>query len=339
MSERPAETQAAAPGAPPPDAAEVVRRLELTLGRRIDGLLHGDHAGRVPGLGSEAGETRLYQPGDDPRRIDWNVTARARDPHVRDAVAERDVESWLVVDLSPSTDFGTARCTKRDVVVAAAGALALLTCRSGDRVGAHVLTHEGVTTFPARSGRMHARALLDAFAGAPRPDPAARPDGPGPDLGDALERLARHTRRRGLAAIVSDFPGDGRWVPALRSVAGRHETLAVEVLDPRELDLPDVGLLVVTDPETGDEREVRTDDRGLRERYAAAARARREGIARCLRGRAVDHVVLRTDRDATADLVAWLVRRPRRVAHLRRQQLLGTGHAGRTGRAARGGRP
>ena len=134
---------AAAPGTalgPPPRAAEIARRLELALARRVDGVLHGHHAGRVPGLGSEAGETRRYVPGDDPRRIDWNVTARARTPHVRDAVAERELESWLVVDLSASTDFGTARCTKRDLVVAAAGALALLMSRAGDRIGAHVLT-------------------------------------------------------------------------------------------------------------------------------------------------------------------------------------------------------
>jgi uncharacterized protein (DUF58 family) len=322
---------AAVPAAPaPPDAAETVRRLELTLGRRVDGLLHGDHGGRVPGLGSEAGESRRYAPGDDPRRIDWNVTARSQDPYVRDAVADREVESWLVVDLSASTDFGTARCTKRDLVVAAAGALAMLTSRSGDRVGAHVLTHEGVATFPARAGRAQARALLDAFGRAPRPDPAARPTGTGPDLGDALERLARQTRRRGLAVVVSDFPASGSWVPALRSVATRHETLAIEVLDPRELDLPDVGLLVVADTETGEQREVRTSDAGLRRRYAETARAQREATATALRERAVDHLVLRTDRDATADLVAWLVQRPRRLTHLRRQQMVGTGRGGRS---------
>jgi uncharacterized protein (DUF58 family) len=310
--------------------AEILRRLELTLGRRVDGLLHGDHEGRVPGLGTEAGESRLYVAGDDPRRIDWNVTARAQLPHVRDAVAEREVESWLVVDLSPSTDFGTARCTKRDLVVGAAGALALLSARSGDRVGAHVLTAAGVVTFPPRAGGAHVRALLDALASTPAPDRAGGPRTRGPDLGDALDLLARATRRRGVAAVVSDFPGTAGWVPALRGVAARHETLAIEVLDPREMDLPDVGLLVVADPETGDQREVRTGDPALRRRYAEAARARREATAATLRALAVDHVVLRTDRDATADLVGWIARRPRRLAHLRRQQALGTMHGGRS---------
>lgn len=314
---------------PTPRAAEIVRRLELTLARRVDGVLHGRHAGRGPGLGSEAGETRRYVPGDDPRRIDWNVTARAQGPHVRDAVAERELESWLVADLSASTDFGTALCTKRDLVMAAAGALALLASRAGDRVGAHVLTSAGIATFPARAGGAQARALLAALAGAPRDDRARRPVGRVPDLTEALDRAGRQARRRGLVAVVSDFPGDGGWAPAMRSLAARHETLAIEVLDPRELDLPDVGPVVVTDPETGDEREIRTGDAGLRRRYAAAARAQRRATAAALRARAVDHLVLRTDRDATADLVAWLARRPRRLASGRRHQAVSAGTGGR----------
>ena len=322
----------AAPGprpVPRPDAAEAVRRLELTLGRRIDGLLHGDHAGRIPGLGSEAGESRRYAPGDDPRRIDWNVSARSQDPYVRDAIADREVEAWLVVDLSASTDFGTARCTKRDLIVAAAGAFALLASRAGDRVGAHLLTTDRIVTFPARAGGRQARALLDALASAPRADAGPPPAAGGPDLGDVLDRLARHTRRRGLAVVVSDFPGAGTWIPAMRTVAARHETLAVEVLDPRELDLPDVGLLVVSDAETGEQREVRTGDAGLRRRYAESSRAQRRATAAALRERAVDHLVLRTDRDATADLVAWIAQRPRRLAHLRRQLMVGA-HGGRS---------
>lgn len=315
-------------GEPPrPVATEIVRRLELTLGRRVDGLLHGGHAALVPGLGSEAGESRRYTPGDDPRRMDWNVTARVQEPHVREAVAEREVESWLVVDLSASTDFGTARCTKRDLVVAAAGALALLTCRSGDRVGAHVLTPDGVATFPARAGTGQARALLDAFARAPLPDRDVAAGRRGPGLGEALDRVVRRTRRRGLAVVVSDFAGDG-WLPGLRAVASRHEMLAVEVLDPRELDLPDVGTIVVGDVESGAVREVRTGDAEVRRRYAGASRARRRATAAALRERGVDHVVLRTDRDAGSDLVGWLARRPQRLVHLRRRHLAGAGLGG-----------
>ena len=315
--------------APSSGAAEVLRRLELTITRPVDGLLHGDHVGRLPGLGSEAGETRRYLPGDDPRRIDWNVTARAQLPHVRDAIAERELETWLVVDLSASTDFGTARCTKRDLVVTAAGAVALLASRAGDRVGAVVLTPEGVTTLPARSGGVAARALFDVLAAAPVPDRNEPATGCGLHLGHALDLLARQGRRPGLAVVVSDFAGVVGWAGPLRQVTARHETMAVEVLDPRELDLPDVGLLVVTDTETGEERDVHTGDAELRRRYAAAARAQRRAAAAVLRERAVDHLVLRTDGDAAADLVGWLAQRPRRLVHLRRQRIM----------AAGGGRP
>src|SRR5690606_32150385 len=157
----------------------------------------GADGGHPPGRGCEAGESRRYVPGADPRRIDWNVTARSREPHVRDAVADRELESWLVVDLTPSMDFGTARCTKRDLAVMAAGALALLTSRNGDRVGAHLLTPTGLATLPARTGGTQARAILDAISSACR-DPGAAAGGPQADLGDALARAARGAGRRGL---------------------------------------------------------------------------------------------------------------------------------------------
>jgi uncharacterized protein (DUF58 family) len=303
------------PAPPPaPSPAEAVRRFELALSRRIDGLLHGDHAGRLPGLGTEPGETRRYVPGDDPRRIDWNVTARSRAPHVRDAVADHELSTWLVVDLTASIDFGTARCTKRDLVVTVAGALAVLASRGGNRVGALLLTTAGVATLPPRSGHLHLMALLHRLIAAPRSD------GTGPDLGAALGRLTRPATRPGLVVAVSDFPPGGTWAPALRLAAARHEMLAVEVLDPRELDLVDVGMLVVVDPETGAERDVATGDAALRRRYAALARDRRAATAATLRGAGVDHLVLRTDRDATADLVGWLARRPERVARMRRRR-------------------
>ncbi len=242
------------------------------------------------------------------------MTARTRTPHVRDAVADHELTTWLVVDLTASVDFGTARCTKRDLVVTAAGALAVLASRGGNRVGALLLTTEGVVTLPPRSGHLHLMALLHRLIAAPRSD------GTGPDLGAALGRLTRPATRPGLVVAVSDFPPGGAWAPALRLAAARHEMLAVEVLDPRELDLVDVGMLVVVDPETGAERDVATGDADLRRRYAALARDRRAATAATLRGAGVDHLVLRTDRDATADLVGWLARRPERVARMRRRR-------------------
>lgn len=292
---------------------EVLRRLELAVTRRLDGLLQGDYRGLVPGHGSEFGETRRYVPGDDVRGMDWNVTARMQAPHVRESIADRELESWLLIDLSPSVDFGTARCTKRDLAIVAAGSVAFLTEGSGNRVGAHIVTADGVTSVPARGGRAHVRALLHQVITAPRHD-----GGGGAAFAEGLARLARPSVRRGLAVVVSDFLAREPWEAPMRLVGTRHELLAVEVLDPREMELPDVGRLVVVDPETDNVRSVRTDDSRLRARYAAAALEQREAHARSLRSARADHLVLRTDRDWLIDLVRFVALRRRRVDHLRR---------------------
>jgi uncharacterized protein (DUF58 family) len=299
----PARTGAAsdADRRPAPRPEHVLRHLELTVTRRLDGLLLGDHRGLVPGHGTEAGDTRVYAPGDDVRRIDWNVTARAVEPHVRETVAEREVATWLVVDLSASLDFGTAACTKRDLALNVSAAAGLLAARAGNRLGAILLTGDGLVTVPARSGRAHARAVLHRLLTAPRVE------GGGPtDLGDAVRRLARPGHRRGLVVAVSDFLVASSWEDSFGMVAGRHDVLAVEVVDPIELELPDVGTMFVSDPETGRQREVRTSDRGLRQRYARSARAQRDGIAAGLRRIGAEHLVLRTDRDWLVDLARFL---------------------------------
>ena len=303
---------AAAPALDGP--AEVLRRLELAVTRRLDGLLHGDHRGLVPGHGSEPGEARPYQPGDDVRRIDWNVTARMQEPHVRDTVADRELETWLLADLSASLDFGTARCRKRDLVLAAAAATGFLTQRGGNRLGAVLVgSAAGAATVPARGGRDHLRGILHRIAGAPSAEGQGEVD-----LGAALRRLDRSMPRRGLAVVLSDWLGPPSWSDGLRAVTVRHDVLCVEVVDPRELELPDVGLLDLVDPESGRRRSVDTGNARLRARYAAAADERRDDLARAFRGAGADHLVLRTDRDWLADLVAFVVGRPARIAALRR---------------------
>ena len=297
-------------------AGEVLRRMELTVTRRLDGLLHGDHRGLVPGHGSEPGETRVYQPGDDVRRIDWNVTARTQQPHVRETIADRELETWLLVDLSASLEFGTALCTKRSLAESAVASVGFLTARGGNRIGAILAVGDRQPiVLPAKGGRDHLRAILHLLLTA---DVA---DGSGPtDLVGALERLSRVTRRRGLAVIVSDFLDDEpmaerpRWAEALRRVAVRHETLAVEVVDPRELELPDVGMIEFVDPETGRSREIHTGDARLRARYAAAATTRREALTRAFRTAGAEHLPLRTDRDWLGDLVAFVATRRERAA-------------------------
>ena len=290
---------------------EALRRLELTVTRKLDGILHGDHLGLVPGHGTEVGEARPYVPGDDVRRIDWNVTARTADPHVRDTIADRELETWLVVDLSPSLAFGTARCEKRELVHAGAAAVAFLTARLGNRLGAIQLEPGGgVRVLPARSGRTHALSLLHRMMSVPRVD-----GGGTTDLAAGLRAAQHSAQRRGLVVVLSDFLVPEGWERPLTTLSLRHDVLAIEVLDPRELELPAVGLLTLVDPETGRRVEVQTSRRKVRERYAAAASAQRAGIARALRRATAEHLQLRTDRDWVLDLVRFVAVRRHRLRY------------------------
>jgi uncharacterized protein (DUF58 family) len=292
------------------EPAEVLRRLELTVTRRLDGLLQGDYRGLVPAHGSELGEAREYQPGDDVRRIDWNVTARMQTTHVRETIADRELETWLLVDQSASLDFGTAAFEKRDLAVEAAGAVGFLTARGGNRLGA-VLLRPGSppVMVPPRAGRTHLLAVLHNVLTAPRAD-----GGGATDLVDGLERVGASMRRRGLVVIISDFlTEDTSWELPMRRLNVRHEVLAVEVLDPREMELPDVGMLHLVDPETGQLREIQTSDARLRARYAEAAAGQRSTIAAAVRRCGASHLRLRTDGDWLRELVAFMALRRRLV--------------------------
>lgn len=291
-------------------AEEILRRLTLDVSRRLDGMLHGDFMGLVPGQGTEPGETRSYEPGDDVRRIDWNVTARMQSPHIRQTIAEREMEAWMVIDRSPRLDFGTALCEKRDLVVAAAAGVGLLSARGGNRVGAVVARGTELSTIPPRQGRKHLLGILDRVIRSPRED------GVGPsDLGEALRRTGTMAHRRGLVVVISDFLGDpSTWRTDLGILGLRHAVLCVEIIDPRELELPPVGVLHFTDPATGATREVNTNDAAMRGRYAAAAAAQRAGIAEAIRSASADHLTLRTDSDWLMDLARHVSQRRRRAA-------------------------
>jgi uncharacterized protein (DUF58 family) len=309
--QRPGEAGSTASAGPTTDrdAAEpLLQRLEWSVLRRLDGLLQGDHAGLLPGHGSDTGEARPYAAGDDPRRIDWAVTARTGEPHVRDTIADHELELWVVLDTSPSLDFGTARSTKADVAWAAAGAMALLATKGGNRVGV-VAAGAEQRVVPARGGRAHVGAALAALRHAQEHTSGAG------DLGKALTALRRMAKRRGMVVVVSDFLGDTGWERPLRALSTRHDVLALEVLDPRELDLPDVGLLHLVDPENGRRRYVDTRSASLRARYHEAAVAQRADLDRRLLAAGADHLVLRTDRDWVVDLVRFVAgRKARRAA-------------------------
>jgi uncharacterized protein (DUF58 family) len=293
------------------DPAEVLRRLDIVVRRRLDGLLHGEYMGLVPGHGSEAGETRMYMPGDDVRRIDWNVSARMTDPHVRETIADRELECWIVADDSPSLDFGTAFCEKRDLAISAAAAVGFLTHRTGNRIGAAILGPDGLEIVPARGGKDHLLAVLHRLIAAPRFDEGRT------DLGAALLKVAAIARRRGLVVVVSDFlqPPD-TWQQRLAQLAVRHETLCIEVVDPREVELPSVGVLAMVDPRSGEVLEIQTANPKVRERYAEAAAAQRGAIADAIRSAGADHLQLRTDRDWLLDIVHFVARRKDRVREI-----------------------
>jgi uncharacterized protein (DUF58 family) len=286
----------------------VLRRLELTITRRLDGLLHGSYLGLLPGAGSEPGESREYHPGDDVRRMDWPVTARTRIPYVRQTEADRELETWIVYDASNSLAFGTGYYEKRDLAMAGLASIVFLAVGGGNRIGAMISGGRTPVRIPAQSGLAPARALMRkamTFAPAPQGEP-------GVPLAQAIDALRRMPRRRGLAVVVSDFLGDDSWHEPLRGLGALQQVLAIEVVDRRDLDLPDVGVLTLVDPETGEQLELQTSRRDVRERYEAAARAQREQIATGVRRARASHLQLRTDRDWLVDIVRFVGEQKRR---------------------------
>jgi uncharacterized protein (DUF58 family) len=294
-----------------PDAAaraQVLRRLELAVLRRLDGRDSGDHASFAYGPGSERAGARPYAPGDDARLVDWNLTARSGQVWVRQTEADRELETWVVVDRSASLDFGTAGCEKRDVALGATAAFGMLTLRGGNRLGVLVAGTERLGQVPARRGRGAFLAALATVHDTPRH--AATP-GPGATLSDAVRRVPLLQPRRCQVVVVSDFLGDDSWAAALKRVARHHDVVAVHVTDPRELALPAVGVLAVVDTETGQQRYVQTSSATLRSRYAAAAEARHRAIRAQIESSHAAYLHLSTDRDWLTDTVQFAFRHQR----------------------------
>jgi uncharacterized protein (DUF58 family) len=285
-----------------------IRSLELVALRRLDGLLQGDYRGLFPGLGSEWSDARTYVPGDDPRRIDWPVTARTGETMVRDTIVDHELELWLVVDTSASLAFGTGRAEKAAVARDLAGTLGLVAARGGNRVGC--MTAGSGIVVPARSGRAHLAAVLAALD---RPT-----DGTKDALAATLSSLGRLAVRPAMVVVISDFLASDGWARVLRALAARHDVIGVEVVDGRELALPDVGFVQLVDPESGRRRVVDTRDQRVRANYAIAAHDQRARIASAIRSAGGHHLRVRTDGDWIADLVRFVITR-------RQQQLAASG--------------
>jgi uncharacterized protein (DUF58 family) len=290
----------ARPGPGPiPDA--YLRRLDLTMRRRIDGILAGDHRAARLGSGTELAQVRPYLAGDDVRLIDWNVTARTREPHVRVHVAERAAVTWLLLDVSPSMTFGTADRRKWDVAEGAALTVGHLASRRGNRLAVVAFGDSKPAVYPARQGRRGLLGLLLAV----RREPDLEPVG-ATSLGTAIARASALARRRALLVVLSDFRGPRDWRRPLLRLAGRHDVVAVEVRDRREQELPDVGNVWIVDPETGRQLQIDTHRRRFREQFAAVAAEERADVARELRSIGVPHVVLDTKGDWLRTLIGFL---------------------------------
>ncbi len=305
-----------------PEAA--LRRLELAVVRRLEGFLQGDHLGLLPGPGSESNDARIYHPGqDDVRKIDWAVTARTGETHVRDTVADRELEVWALLDVTPSMNWGTEGITKRDLGIAAVATIGFLSQRMGDRFGGMMMRTDSIRRIPARSGRTALYGLLRTML----TDPIVADNAPlSFDLADGIEQLARSQRRRGMRVVVSDFlsAGDDEldpdvpppWERSLRRLGVRNQVLCVEVVDRHELELPDVGEMLIRDPETTFVRYINTSDPAARRRMDEATRIQRARIRAAIRRAGAGHIQLRTDRDWVADIARFVLNYRRTAAIL-----------------------
>jgi uncharacterized protein (DUF58 family) len=279
----------------------------MVVTRRLRGLVQGEHQGLFPGPGSEPGESRPYVPGDDVRLIDWNVTARTGEPHVRDPVADHEVDLWLLADISASQHFGTTVREKREVVVGLAAAFGLPATRLANRVGAVVVGGGAVVRVPPSAGRARLLALLRRVLATPSWEGEGRTD-----MAAALGQLERLARRRGVVVVISDFLCLPGWEVPLRRLGVRHDLVVAEVVDPRELELPRMGVLTLVDPETGRSRTVDTSRPRLRAAFAQAAIAQRAAIAAAVARAGADHLVVSTEADWVGEALAFFARRTRR---------------------------
>jgi uncharacterized protein (DUF58 family) len=299
-----------APAGGPGNAEAMLRRLEWTVLRRLDGAIHGNYRTLFRGFGLDLADLREYQYGDDVRHIDWNVTARTGDPYVRQFHEDREVTAWFLLDLSPSLDFGSGNVQKRTLSAEFVGLLSRILTRSGNRVGALIYGDQVDAVIPAKSGRLQVLHILHRML--------ARKDGGSggeTDLEAFMKSAFRFIPRRSLVFVVSDFISKPGWAAAVARLTQRHEVVAVRLYDALEMELPDIGMVLMRDAETGEQLLVDTHDAGFRRRFIAAAGKREEELRQGFAEAGVDVLELATD-DTLIDAVMRFADLRKRVSQL-----------------------
>src|SRR5262245_42485760 len=289
------------------DPESVLRRLEWTVIRRLDGLLQGDYRTLFRAFGLDLADLREYQFHDDVRHIDWNVTARLQTPYVREYHADREVTAWFLLDLSGSLDFGSQTWRRRAISSELVAVLARVLTRHGNRVGAVLYSDRIDSVIPARGGRRHVLHLLDRMLHSRRPE-----SGKETNLAVLLEKAQQVIKRRSVIFVVSDFISTPGWERGLTLLSRRHEIIAVRLYDPLEVELPDLGLIVMQDAETGEQMLVDTHDRHFRRRFAQAAERREAALRSALIHAGVDCLEVATDDDLVDALMRFTILRKRR---------------------------
>jgi len=285
----------------------ILQRLDWKVIRRLDGLLQGDYRSLFYGYGVDFADLREYQPEDDIRYIDWNVTARMSTPYVRQYVEDREITAWFLLDLSPSMDFGVQESQKRAVLIDFVATMARLLTRHGNRVGALFYGSRLERTIPARGGRLQVLRLIHDLLKQPR-----LPRAPLTNLAPLLQGGLNAIKKRSLVFILSDFISEPGWERPLRLLNQRHEALAVRIWDRRETELPDIGMVVLEDAETGEQMFVDTHDRQFRARFMEAARKREERLNQVFKHAGVDHISISTEEDLVRAIVRFAQERKQR---------------------------
>ena len=299
------QTSAPAPDELTPE--RVLLRLDWKVIRRLDGLLQGDYRTLFYGFGVDFADLREYQPEDDIRYIDWNVTARMDTPYVRQYSEDRELTAYFLLDLSPSVDFGTLQHQKRNMLVDFVAVLARLLTRHGNRVGAMMFNGSTQHIVPARSGKIQVLRLINDLTNQPQ-----LPRAPFTNLTVFLQHALNSTKRRSLVFIISDFISEPGWEKPLSLLNQRHEVLAIRLWDPREVQLPDIGVVVMEDAETGEQLYVDTHDRKFRQRFYEAAQRREAALQESFKRAGVDALSLSTEEDLVRAIVRFAQQRKQR---------------------------